>query len=186
MITNRKADRDLLIALTESLSVSRGRLRRDACGDWVITGTRGHILTDGISAFAYVPAGTARRWERAKRILNFMTVTQDADDEGILRLDGMPTPEQAKIIRTVLGFRQRTELSEADRAELKNRFKSPSQRGVSDGLIDVAEDAPTNPPGDTENPIHDAETADSSVGPGALPERIEERAPNAGATAVPA
>ena len=164
MITNRKADRELLMALTGCLSVSQGRLRRDACGDWVIEGLRGHILTDGVNAFAYVPAGTARRWAKAKRVLSFMAVTQDGDDEGILRLDGMPTPEQAKIIRKVLGLRQRTELSEADRAELKNRFKSSSQRGVSDGLIDVPDDAPTNPPSDTENPIHDAETADSPAG----------------------
>jgi len=142
---DRKADRDLLIALTESLSVSRGRLRRDLCGDWVIVGTRGHILTDGVNAFAYLPAGTARRWAKAKRVLSFMAVTQDGDDEGILRLDGMPTPEQAKIIRKVLGLRQRTELSEAGRAELKNRFKSSSQRGGSDGLIDVPDAAPTNP-----------------------------------------
>ena len=151
------------MALTASLCVSQGRIRRDLCGDWIIVGLRGHILTDGVSAFAYTPAGTARRWAKAKRVLSFMAVTQDGDDEGILRLDGMPTPEQAKIIRKLLGLRQRTELSEAGRAELKNRFKSPSQRGGSDGLIDVAEDAPTNP-GDTENPIHDAETADSPAG----------------------
>src|SRR5664279_5389022 len=31
--TNRTADRDLLISLTESLSVSPRRLRRDRCGD---------------------------------------------------------------------------------------------------------------------------------------------------------
>ena len=165
---DRKADRDLLIALTESLSVSRGRLRRDLCGDWVIVGTRGHILTDGVNAFAYLPAGTARRWAKAKRVLSFMAVTQDGDDEGILRLDGMPTPEQAKIIRKVLGLRQRTELSEADRAELKNRFKSSCQRGVSDGLIDVPDDAPAIPPSDTQTSIDDPETADCSVGP-ALP-----------------
>jgi hypothetical protein len=112
MITNRKADRDLLIALTASLCVSQGRLRRDLCGDWVITGTRGHILTDGISAFAYFPAGTARRWERAKRILNFMTVTQDGDDEGILKLLETPTPAQAGAIRKLLGLRKASPLSD--------------------------------------------------------------------------
>jgi hypothetical protein len=80
--TNRKADRQLLMALTGCLRVSRGRLRRDLCGDWVIVGLRGHILTDGINCFAYVPSGTARRWERAKRLLNFTVAVQDGDSEG--------------------------------------------------------------------------------------------------------
>ncbi len=143
--SNRTADRALLLALAERLSVSPGRLHRDPCGDWIIEGTRGHILTDGINAYAYLPAGAARRWEKAKRTLNFMAVTQDGDEEGVLRFDGKPTPEQAKVIRKLLGFRPRTELSEADRAELKNRFRTPSQRGVSDGFIAPAGMAAISP-----------------------------------------
>jgi hypothetical protein len=157
--TNRTADRHLLIRLAESLSVSQGRIRRDLCGDWVIVGTRGHVLTDGTAAFAYLPAGTARRWEKAKSILNFLSPTQDGDTEGILRLDGMPTPEQAKVIRKLLGFRPRTELSEADRAELKNRFKTPSQRAVSGDFIASGGAAATTPPRDTQTSTNGAETA---------------------------
>jgi hypothetical protein len=88
--TNRRADRELLLALCEALSISKGRIRRDPCGDWIIEGLRGHILTDGVDAFAFIAAGTARRWERTKRVLNFMTMIQNGDEEGILKLGCRP------------------------------------------------------------------------------------------------
>jgi hypothetical protein len=160
--TSRTADRELLLALTESLSVSQRRLHRDPCGDWIIVGSRGHVLSDGVNAYIYLPFETARRWERAKRLLDFMAVVQDGDTEGVLRFDGMPTAEQAKVIRKLLGFRPRLELSEADRAALKNRFKTPSQRGGSDCFIASGGVAATIPLAD----LNDAETADYSVVPG--------------------
>jgi hypothetical protein len=39
------------------------------------------------------------------------TVVQDGDEEGILRLDRMPIPEEAEEIRAVLGIRRRRHLS---------------------------------------------------------------------------
>jgi hypothetical protein len=155
--TNRKADRDLLIALTASLCVSKGRLRRDPCGDWVTVGTRGHFLTDGISAFAYVPAGTARRWEKAKRILNFMAVTQDGDEEGILKLIETPTTAQAGAIRKLLGLRKASPLSHERRAALVSVGFSQAKPPVQAGFIDLDWATPTNPPSDTQTSIDDAE-----------------------------
>jgi hypothetical protein len=143
--TNRTADRDLLISLTESLSVSPRRLRRDPCGDSIMVGRRGHISTDSVNAFAYLPAGTARRWEKAKRVLSFMSVTQDGDAEGILRLDGMPSPTQAEAIRKAVGLRKVTPLTDAARASLSRtsfrRGKPPFQAG----FIASSSVAATNP-----------------------------------------
>jgi hypothetical protein len=174
MITNRKADRDLLIALTESLSVSRGRLRRDLCGDWVIVGLRGNILTDGTDAFVYLPAGTARRWTKAKRTLQFMQVTQDGDTVGILKFDGVPIADQGAIIRKVLGLRKVTPLTDEQRDAISRRLSgTPSQTPISDGFI-----GPTEGAGYTPTSLETgAETA---------AERIEEPAPNADAPVVPA
>jgi hypothetical protein len=163
--TDRKPDRDLLITLAGSLSVSQGRLRRDPCGDWTIVGRHGHALTDGTDAFVYLPAGTARRWTKAKRTLQFMQVTQDGDTEGILKFDGVPTADQGAIIRKVLGLRKVTPLTDEQRDAISRRLSgTPSQTPISDRFIGPTEGAPTNPPGDTENPIHDAETADSPAG----------------------
>jgi hypothetical protein len=161
--TNRKADRDLLTALTESLRVSKGRLRRDPCGDWVIVGTRGHFLTDGISAFAYVPAGTARRWEKAKRILNFMAVTQDGDEEGILKLLEMPTTAQAAALRKLLGLRKASPLSHERRAALVSVGFSQAKPPVQAGIIASGQPTPTNTCSDTQDVKSDAETADCGV-----------------------
>jgi hypothetical protein len=155
--TNRTADRDLLMELTRSLSVSQGRLHRDAYGDWVIEGLRGHILTDGINAFAYVPAGTARRWEKAKRALNFMAVTQDGDDEGILKLLEMPTPTQAEALRKLLGMRKASPLTDERRAALVSVGFSQAKPAFQDGFIASGRVTPTIPPGD----INDAETAET-------------------------
>jgi hypothetical protein len=160
--TNRKADRELLMALTGCLSVSQGRLRRDLCGDWVIEGLRGHILSDGVNAFAYLPAGTARRWEKAKRLLNFAVVTQDGDDDGVLKLIDMPTPEQAGVLRKLLGMRKTSPLTDERRASLASVGFSQAKTPLSAPIIASGRVPPPQPPSDTETSSRDAETADYS------------------------
>jgi hypothetical protein len=131
----------------------------------VITGTRGHILTDGINAFAYVPSGTARRWERAKRLLNFMVVVQDGDTEGVLKLLDMPTPEQAGVLRKLLGMRKATPLTEERRAALVSVGFPQAKPAVQAGLIASEAVAATLPASGAQTSINDPETGDSSVGP---------------------
>jgi hypothetical protein len=158
MITNRKADRDLLNTLTARLSVSQGRLRRDPCGDWIIIGTRGHILTDGASAFAYIPAGTARRWAKAKQILDFMIVTQDGDEEGIVKLLEMPTAAQAMALRKAIGLRKASPLTDERRASLASVGFSQAKPPVRAGSIDLGGVAATHPPGGTKTSINGADS----------------------------
>jgi hypothetical protein len=156
--TDRKPDRDFLITLAGSLSVSQGRLRRDPCGDWTIVGRHGHALTDGTDAFVYLPAGTARRWEKAKRLLNFAVVTQDGDDDGVLKLINMPTPEQAGVLRKLLGMRKASPLTDERRTSLISVGFSQAKPPVPDGFIASGQVAATLPPS-------------------ALPARIDEPAP---------
>jgi len=172
--TNRKADRDLLIILTGILRVSKGRLRRDLCGDWIISGRRGRILTDGVDIYAYLPAGTARRWKKAKQNLNFMAVTQDGDEEGILRLDEMPTPTQAEMIRKAVGLRKVSPLTDKVRASLRRTSFSRGKIPVQTGIIASSGVAATTPLSGTQTSINDAETADYSVGPAPTPEPIDD------------
>ena len=120
---NREEERDdraqqtrLLVALGAAPS----QLRRDECGWWIIAGRHGAIRTwgDGKTWGAYVTGRSARHWTAIKRRLAFMTVTQDGDDEGCLRLFRLPTPEGAALIREVMGLRKRRTLTEESRTGL--------------------------------------------------------------------
>jgi hypothetical protein len=147
--SDRKPDRDLLLGLLDALSVSRNNMRRDPCGDWTIVGRRGHILTDAASIYAYVSAGTARRWTSAKRALSFMVVSQDGDDEGILKMDGMPSPDQAAALRKVLGLRKSAPLT-PERREALRQVGRPfvfivAKTPISRAIIDLPEVSATHP-----------------------------------------
>jgi hypothetical protein len=108
---NREEERDdrqqqerLLVALDAASS----QLRRDEAGWWTIGGRHGVINTwgDGRTWLAYVVCRSARQWTITKRRLQFMTVTQDGDDEGCLRLFELPTAAQARVLRDVLGLKK--------------------------------------------------------------------------------
>ena len=88
-------------------------LRRDECGAWRITGTRGSIHTwgDGQTWAMWVGCRSAQHWTWTKKALAFCTVAQDGEDEGCLRLHALPRPEQAKTLRETLGIRKRVEYS---------------------------------------------------------------------------
>jgi hypothetical protein len=117
----RRSDRSRLQDLLGALDASERQLRRDECGDWQIGGRWGHIyaMGDGFHLVAFTDecdVGTtdrrsARRWESAKRRLAFAVVVQDGDEEGILRLDRVPTSAEAEEIREILGIRRRRHLS---------------------------------------------------------------------------
>jgi hypothetical protein len=135
--TSRKPDRDLLLGLIAALTVSKANLRRDPCGDWNIRGrvstdgVGGRISTDGVWYYLHLRLGTKRKWENAKRKLTFLTVTQDGDDEGVLKMDALPTAEQAKIIRKRLGLRKLATPNDKQRATLR-RFGFRRDKPQSD------------------------------------------------------
>jgi hypothetical protein len=107
------ADRTQQKELLTALNGWDRALRRDECGAWTIIGKQGSIHTwgDGKSWVSFVACRSALHWTYTKRRLSFCTVTQDCEDEGSLRLHQLPTPEQAEIIRDVLGIRKRAVLS---------------------------------------------------------------------------
>jgi len=117
--------------LLAALDASPSQLRRDEAGWWIISGRRGaiHTFGDGKTWGAHVMGRSTRHWTMIKRRLAFMTVTQDGDEEGCLRLLALPTPEQAALIRAALLLRKRRTLTEESRASLiaagvKGRFRA--------------------------------------------------------------
>src|SRR5947208_1016907 len=93
------ADRTAQISLVNTLNVHHGALRRDECAAWRINGEHGHIYSwDDESFLLYVFCGSVRAWSAVKKRLAFCQATQDGDDEGCLRLFGLPTAVQAAAI----------------------------------------------------------------------------------------
>jgi hypothetical protein len=108
-----EADREQQKALHSALGVWDRALQWDACNAWVIVGKRGSIHSWGNSKSwaLYVSCNSGQHWTWAKKKLAFCTLTQDADNEGVLRLDQLPTPDQAEAIRDALGIQKRREVS---------------------------------------------------------------------------
>jgi hypothetical protein len=111
-VADRTQQRELLAAL----GAWERALRRDECGVWCISGQRGTICTfgDGKSWVVHVICHSIRHWTAVKMRLLFCKPMQDGDDEGCVRLMDLPTPEQASIIRAVIGLRKRAELGPAE------------------------------------------------------------------------
>jgi hypothetical protein len=107
------ADRAQQQALLAALGAWDRAIRRDECGAWYLSGKTGSIHTwgDGRTWVLFVSCRSAMHWTHTKRRLSFCTVTQDGEDEGCLRLHTLPTPEQASVIRDVLGIRKRMALA---------------------------------------------------------------------------
>ena len=109
---NREEERDdrrELERLLAALDAAPSQLRRDECGWWTIGGRHGAVHTwgDGKSWLAHLRCRSKQHWAFTKRRLAFMTVTQDGDDEGCLRLFHLPSPPEAVAIRDVMGLRKR-------------------------------------------------------------------------------
>lgn len=128
----KEADKVLLTELCSVLKVSKNNLRLDGYLDWNIFGGGGTINTDGESWYFYLPMGTKRKWDRVKKQLDFMVVTQDGDDEGILKMTGLPTVIQAEKIRKYLRLRISVPFTEEQRSALIGRLNTPCKSGVPD------------------------------------------------------
>ncbi len=137
--TDRKADRELLLRLAEALQVAKSNIHRDPCGDWNLAGRRGHVSTDGTSLYLHLSFETKRRWESAKRMLG-EPVSQDGDDEGVIKLLDLPAGEKVIQIRKLLGLRKVAPLTDGQRSTLSRFHFARDKSPHSDGLSEVAAD----------------------------------------------
>ena len=128
---NRSEDKKLLQKLSEALNSSEERIHLDECGDWNIFGRKGKIFTDAELWYIYISAKSKRHWSSIKKKLNFMVISQDGDDEGILKLERMPSQEEAEIVREMVGLNKRPAFTDEYREQLKIRVRSSRNKGVS-------------------------------------------------------
>jgi hypothetical protein len=104
-------DKAQLETLRMALNGAKASLRLDDCRLWTLRGKRGYASTwgDGKTWCLFAGARSPRAWTAMKQRLAFCQVTQDGDEEGVFRLNRLPTPEEAAEIRVALGIRQTRE-----------------------------------------------------------------------------
>ena len=104
------ADKAQLWTMLVALEAAHNQLRLDSCRTWTIRGKRGYAATwgDGKRWFIYCSPGSARKWGNIRRAISPLgSCTQNGDDEGIIRIDQLPNPEQAAVIRKAIGLAKR-------------------------------------------------------------------------------
>jgi hypothetical protein len=118
----REQDRAELGTLLTAINGAMNTLRRDACGDWTISGSRGHIRACGGTFFVYIEGRSARAWTYAKKQLHGIcpVASQDGDHEGILTFSRMPDADEAVMLRQYVGLRQTREVSPDQAQNLRN------------------------------------------------------------------
>ena len=125
------ADKQQLRSMLTALDAAGNQMRLDECRAWTIRGKRGYVATwgDGARWFIYCAPGSGRKWNNLRRDLSHLgKCTQDGDDEGIIRIDALPTPEQAVLIRKAIGLTKRPALNpEVVKANLSRPSVSPVQ-----------------------------------------------------------
>ena len=138
-------DREHLSAFLTAIDASPTALERPNCrgwiGDYQVSGKHGHVLADHPGFLLYV-TGTVQRWRKAKRLLPG-TVTQDGDDEGIVRLDRLPTPAEAGSIRDLIGIRRRRHMT-AEALSSLGRAREAIKSPLSDSPVRYFERAATS------------------------------------------
>lgn len=119
MKTDHKKDKDYLEGLVKALGISPRTLHKDVYGYWHITGRKGYIDTDSQYWYVRIALHTKTKWQNVKKHLKFMALWQDGDDEGALRLERYPTPEEAIKIRKIIGINKSRYTTEEEKILLR-------------------------------------------------------------------
>jgi hypothetical protein len=149
--------------LAATIGSRNAALRRDECGEWRIEGRRGWVYAvfgtldrrDRPGFQIYCAPASARAWASAKKAMAFAELALDGDDEGLLFLARMPTPEEAAILRDKLGIAKKREISEAERKRLAGVGKATAfvrQDGVA-GQFRAQGTALNDPPGSSTSSV---------------------------------
>jgi hypothetical protein len=77
--------RPRLLEIRQAIGAREASLRRDACEDWAVSGTSGHVyaVPEGFQLHV-TTAERPLKWTWIKKKLAFCRLTQDGDDEGCL------------------------------------------------------------------------------------------------------
>lgn len=102
---DKPKDKKYLEVLCKCLSISKRKIRKDECGDYIFPCKEGKIFTVGAYWYIYFNPENPKRWNNFKKKLDWMYPNQDGDWEGIVRADFPPSPEQAAMVRKAMKIR---------------------------------------------------------------------------------
>jgi hypothetical protein len=106
--------------LADGLDVSKRTL-----ANGYIKGNHGFISSDGTVWSIHIPNVSSRKWSATERKLSFMRI-----QGGLFTLDRMPTADEARLIRKVVGLKKKPDLSPELRQSLKQRLPRLAEPSV--------------------------------------------------------
>lgn len=131
--------RESLLAFNEAIGARRNCLRRDECGDWRISGRKGHVYAAPEGFQIFVMGWTAKGWNAAKRDLSFCRLCNDGEDEGAFILNRLPTKSEGEKLRHRLDLPKRREISEDQMADLRERMLVIREKTAKKMALGVAD-----------------------------------------------
>lgn len=108
------SDNSNLLQLLTAINGAKSSLRMDDCRCWHVKGRVGYLYTwgDGKTWLLVAFPGSTRKWHNLKArefSIPGAVVTQDGEDEAVIRLTQLPqTEEHKRIVRKAIGLRLRT------------------------------------------------------------------------------
>ena len=126
-----KDDKVSLIDFVDAIDTRHKLIKYDECYNWRIQGTSGHVYAIPEHGVFYicVETGSPRAWGAAKKFMAFCTISQDGDDEGVFRLNRLPTTLEGNMIRRVVGLPKRRRISPETKERLaRYSFKNREPR----------------------------------------------------------
>jgi hypothetical protein len=103
----RQLDHTALQTILTALNGAKNSLRRDACGDWIIQGSRGEIRSCNGHFAICLACHSKLAWTYAKKKLEgFTVVVQDGDEEGVLYITRIPLETEIATLRDYIGLHQ--------------------------------------------------------------------------------
>jgi hypothetical protein len=125
--------REALVKFVLALGCASTAFRRDECSDPRINGKHGHVYAVPGGFQLYCACETKQAWTWAKKGLAFAKPSQDGDEEGLLFMDWLPSPDEAVTIRRYLGIHAKPEVGERE-VERRRQFGKRSAKCPEAGL----------------------------------------------------
>jgi hypothetical protein len=100
-----QSDKAQLLSMLIALDGARNSIKLDECRTFVIRGRQGYVATwgDGKRWLVHCAPGSPRKWTNIRRALSPLgQCTQDGGQEGIIRIDRRPNPDEAALIRKAI------------------------------------------------------------------------------------
>jgi hypothetical protein len=109
--TEERTDKAKLDQFRAVINGAKSSLRLNGDHLWILRGRGDNYIStwgDGQTWLAYLQCHSPQAWTWAKKRLSACgcTITQDGDDEGVIRFMRLPAPSEATEIRTLIGIRQ--------------------------------------------------------------------------------